>query len=107
MQYLKITSFICLFISSAVSVPIPVPEAKPIFLLGAAGSIPTIVLMNGLATTTALTGVGYLGLAGAAAASLTGQEEETGYETVETGYHGQRSRSSPTFLSRFSRNQVQ
>ena len=51
----------------------------PIFLLGATG-IPTVVLVNSLATNMALLGAAKLGIAAAGAPALIGEEEE------EVGY---------------------
>ena len=40
--------------------PAPEPAPEPIFLLGATGALPTIMLQGGVATTTALLGKAYV-----------------------------------------------
>ena len=64
----------------------PNPEPKPIFLIGATGAIPAIVLQGNLATGLALLGVKTLGATAALAGAPKPEAESSGYEKYSKSF---------------------
>ena len=64
----------------------PSPEPKPIFLLGATGAIPAIVLQGGLPTGLALLGLKTLGKAALLSAAPQPEAESSGYEKYSKSF---------------------